>query len=52
MKHENLVDQTSIKLRDNEIEKLKNVLKRIVEVLLFLTSAFYLPCIPHNLNLL
>ena len=37
MKHENLVDQASIKIRDNKIFKL-NILKRIVEVILFLTN--------------
>ena len=35
IRHENLVDHTSIKTRENEIKKLKKVLKRILEVILF-----------------
>lgn len=43
MKHENLIDQTSMKIIDNEIEKLKNVLKRIVKIWRFveITLIFY-----------
>lgn len=38
MEHENLINQTCIKIQNKEIEKLKNVLKRVVEIILFLTS--------------
>ena len=38
IKHKNLVDQISIKKRDNKIEKLKFFLKRIVEVIIFLIN--------------
>jgi len=38
LKNENLIDHQHQKVRDREIQKLKNIFERIIEIILYLTS--------------